>query len=205
MPQAAPQLVPWWKDARIFLASDPVLGRIVRTTPEDEGLAVCQDVMRTYVRTVAGQQVSGASAAALTKKVLAAAGNVGGAELARSLTALGEKGLAGAGLSRTKTAALLGLAAGYSEGKLTQEALETLDAASVTALLTGVRGIGPWSADMIRIFALGRADVLALSDYGVRKAIDELAASREAVRGWERFGTAATWFLWKSRGTPAQY
>ncbi|MGN1209535.1 MAG: DNA-3-methyladenine glycosylase family protein [Duodenibacillus sp.] len=200
-----PRLVPWWKRARAYLTEDPVLGGVVRATPEHQGLAVCDDVMRTYLRTVAGQQVSGASAAALTTKVLAAAGHTQGEELAQALIALGEKGLAAAGLSRGKSTALLGLAAGYMEGSLRRQALLALDAAALVSRLTALRGVGPWSADMIRIFALGQENVLALTDYGVRKAIEELGADCQAQRRWSPFGTAATWFLWKSRGTPAQY
>ena len=35
--------------------------------------------------------------------------------------------------------------------------------------LTRVRGVGPWTVDMLLMFTLGRRDVLPATDYGVRK------------------------------------
>lgn len=41
--------------------------------------------------------------------------------------------------------------------------------AELLAMLTAVRGIGPWTVDMFAMFHLGRPDVLPTGDLGVRK------------------------------------
>ena len=41
--------------------------------------------------------------------------------------------------------------------------------ADIVERLTEVRGIGPWTVEMLLIFRMGRPDVLPVTDYGVRK------------------------------------
>ena len=41
--------------------------------------------------------------------------------------------------------------------------------AEIVERLTAVRGIGPWTVEMLLIFRMGRPDVLPVTDYGVRK------------------------------------
>ncbi len=48
------------------------------------------------------------------------------------------------------------------------ERLEALEDDAVIAELVRLRGVGPWTAEMYLIFALGRPDVLALDDMGLR-------------------------------------
>ena len=70
-----------------------------------------------------------------------------------------------------------------------------------------MKGIGEWSADMFLMFQLGRPDVLAVGDLGVRRAVerayglpdlpsaDEL---RELAEPWRPYRTAACLLLWHS-------
>lgn len=77
------------------------------------------------------------------------------------------------GLSQTKAGALVAIAQKYVEGSFTAPALEALDDAAVRARLTGVKGVGPWTADMVLIFGLNRPDVWAQTDFGLRKALEK--------------------------------
>lgn len=49
--------------------------------------------------------------------------------------------------------------------------------------LTKVRGVGRWTAEMFLIFGLGRADVLPVDDYALRKGF-------------------ASWYLWRVAESP---
>jgi len=77
----------------------------------------------------------------------------------------------------------------------------------VIAELTAVKGIGVWSAHMFLIFHLGRPDILAVGDLGIRKAmmqaygLDALpqAAAMEAIaEPWRPHRTLASRYLWRS-------
>ena len=45
--------------------------------------------------------------------------------------------------------------------------------------MNAVRGIGPWTVEMLLIFTLGREDVLPETDYGVRKGFALTYGRRE--------------------------
>ena len=78
---------------------------------------------------------------------------------------------AAAGLSRAKTSYLRSLAEHVLDGSLELERLDELDDDTVIAELVAVKGIGEWSAHMFLMFQLGRPDVLAPGDLGIRRAI----------------------------------
>jgi DNA-3-methyladenine glycosylase II len=82
--------------------------------------------------------------------------------------------------------------------------------------LTKVRGIGPWTVEMLLIFRMGRPDVLPATDYGVRKGFaltfqripktraltaDDLPSPETVIkRGkrWTPFRSVASWYLWRA-------
>ena len=103
-----------------------------------------------------------------------------------------------AGLSRAKVAAIKDIAAKTVEGivpgsreiiKLTNE--------EIMERLTSVRGVGPWTVEMLLIFTLGRLDVLPATDYGVRKGFArhfrlERSADAKGIVGIRRTLAAAS-------------
>jgi DNA-3-methyladenine glycosylase II len=70
-----------------------------------------------------------------------------------------------------------------------------------------VKGIGLWSADMFLIFTLGRPDVLAAGDLGIRRAAQQLyglpqmpdpRALEVLAEPWRPWRSAACRYLWLS-------
>jgi methylated-DNA-[protein]-cysteine S-methyltransferase len=123
--------------------------------------------------------------------------------------------LRGAGLSRNKLLSLRDLAEKTLAGVLPSlEEVHMLDDDAIVERLTQVRGIGRWTVEMLLIFRLGRADVLPVDDYGVRKGFAvafrkrELPAAAELERRgarWKPFRSVASWYLWRAaeRARPA--
>lgn len=117
------------------------------------------------------------------------------------------------GLSGAKTAALKDLAARTEAGTLpTLAQLIPLADAEVTAALTVVRGIGPWTADMLLIFRLGRPDVLPVGDYGVQAGAQRLYRLRTLpsparlaalAEPWRPYRTLGAWYMWRVLELPA--
>ena len=56
-----------------------------------------------------------------------------------------------------------------------------MDDEAVVDQLTVVRGIGRWTVQMLLIFRLGRPDVLAVDDYGVRKGFSHRLRQAQAA------------------------
>lgn len=125
--------------------------------------------------------------------------------------------LRSAGVSGNKILALRDLAARTLDGTIpTQSAIRRMADEEIVARLTEVRGIGPWTVEMLLLFRLGRPDVFPVTDYGVRKGFAltflRLPRSRPVVaadlpdatsmlrraRRWQPFRSVAAWYLWRA-------
>lgn len=113
------------------------------------------------------------------------------------------------GLTRPKISYLKDLAQKAIATLPPLETLNTLDDEAVIALLTQVKGIGRWTAQMFLIFRLNRLDVLPVDDLGVKRAIQKLynldtlpnAKTIERIaEPWRPYRSVAVWYLWRSLG-----
>ncbi len=149
------------------------------------------------------QQLHGKAAASIFARIKALHG--GRPLTPERIAASTAEELRGAGLSRAKLAAVQDLA---EKSALVPgwAALRKLDDATILERFTQVRGIGPWTVEMLLIFRLGRPDIWPVDDYAVRKAYGllfgiaepqpkEMRARAEAWRPWR---TVAAWYLWRS-------
>jgi DNA-3-methyladenine glycosylase II len=128
-----------------------------------------------------------------------------------------DEALRAAGVSFNKIKALKDLAARTLDGTVpTHAAIKKMTDAEIVERLTEVRGIGPWTVEMMLIFRLGRPDVLPVTDYGVRKGfaltflrvpktrpLDAKDLPKPEVllkRGkrWAPFRSVASWYLWRA-------
>jgi len=159
------------------------------------------------VEAVCYQQLAGCAAAAIFRKVR---GVLRGEVTPQSVLRTGERCLREAGLSGSKTATLLALAERVDDGRLDLDGFASLPCGEVSAALTEVKGIGPWTVQMFAIFHLGLPDVFPPSDLGIRKAVTRMLGAVEllspaqvAAAGdrWAPLRTVATWYLWRSLGT----
>jgi DNA-3-methyladenine glycosylase II len=73
--------------------------------------------------------------------------------------------------------------------------------------LDTVRGVGRWTVEMLLLFRLGRPDVLAVDDYGIRKGfakmhkLAELPKPKELLaygERWRPYRSVACWYLWRA-------
>lgn len=119
----------------------------------------------SLARIIIGQQLSTKAAATITTRVEAAVG----AELTpSSVLSLSPEALRAAGLSRQKISYLQALSEAVASNALPLEQLPRLRDDEVESAITGVRGLGRWSAHMYMMFALGRPDVWPSGDLAVR-------------------------------------
>jgi DNA-3-methyladenine glycosylase II len=116
--------------------------------------------------------------------------------------------LRAAGLSGNKTAALKDLAAKALDGIVpTHKEIHGLPDSEIIERLTQIRGIGPWTVEMMLMFQLGRADVLPVTDYGVRSGfaltygLKDLPSPKELLahgERWRPYRSVASWYLWRA-------
>jgi DNA-3-methyladenine glycosylase II len=157
------------------------------------------------LRAIVYQQLSGKAASTILGRVLDLYD--GRYPSAAQLLATPDERLRAAGLSRQKLGYVRDLARHVDEGLLPVDRLHQLDDAEVIEVLTAVKGIGRWSAQMFLMFRLGRPDVLPELDLGIRKGLQraygmrKLPAPRRVLTigaRWSPYATYACWYLWRS-------
>lgn len=158
---------------------------------------------QTLLRTIVGQQVSVAAARSMWAKLEAAFGSP--PELAMLLAASDEE-LRAAGMSRQKSGYIRSLAELVISGELDLEGLPDDDEEAI-ALLTKIKGIGRWSAEIYLLFAEGRADVFPAGDLAVMIELGRLMGLpdkpsekqlRELAEPWRPYRGAAAVLAWHS-------
>lgn len=118
--------------------------------------------------------------------------------------------LRSAGLSRAKTAAIKDLSLKMIEGHVPSlDEMHKLSDEELIKTLSAIRGIGPWTVEMLLIFKLGRLNILPSTDYGVRKGfaytyktgdLPTPKALLEFGEKWQPYRTVASWYLWRAAG-----
>jgi methylated-DNA-[protein]-cysteine S-methyltransferase len=191
----------------LLAQADPTLGRLIRKVgPFPLKAEPGKTIFYSLARSIAYQQLAGKAAQTIWGRVEALFSGPAGVT-PQAVQAADPEQLRGAGLSQSKTAALLDLAAKALSGVVPEEdALQHLSDAEIVARLTQVRGIGPWSVEMLLMFRMGRLDVLPVSDYGVRKGFQLLyglpelptpKALLEHGERWRPFRSVASWYMWR--------
>jgi DNA-3-methyladenine glycosylase II len=147
----------------------------------------------TLLRTIVGQQVSVASAASVWNKLETelGAGFTPACLLKRDFDTL-----RACGLSRQKQGYARSLCELVAAGELDLHSLPADDEEAI-ALLTRIKGIGRWSAEIYLLFAEGRPDIWPAGDLAVQEGVKRLLDLEERQRG------AMAIFTWHFYANPA--
>jgi DNA-3-methyladenine glycosylase II len=159
------------------------------------------------VGSIIGQQLSVKAGAAITKRFVALFGNTFPTPQAILQKSVDE--LRTAGLSRAKATYIHDLAQHIIGGKVRFEHLDALSNEKVIAELSAVKGIGEWTAHMFMMFCMGRLDILAYGDLGIRNGVQKLygldhVPMREDIEAiakkyqWQPYASVACWYIWQS-------
>ena len=196
-------------------AADPKLGALIDRVGEFKlRLDALPSPFESLLESILYQQLNGKAAATIHQRVRDI---YKGDPSPQVLLDTPEEILRAAGVSGNKIRAMKDLAARTLDGTVpTHNAIRKMSDADIVERLTEVRGIGPWTVEMLLIFRLGRPDVLPVTDYGVRKGyaltfmripksrpIEASDLPKPDVvykRGqkWKPFRSVATWYLWRA-------
>lgn len=177
---------------------DEKLGEVIQTLGTVERNAF-DDLFSGLCYNIINQQLSMKAADTLYEKISKAVGEFVPENMRSS------ERLFKCGLSRTKSECIALCAEKFKSGEFTAERFAAMSDGEVMKTLAEIRGIGAWTAEMTMIFCLDRADVLSLSDYGIRKGLSILhgidmkntAAMRKFKALYSPYGTAASICLWE--------
>jgi DNA-3-methyladenine glycosylase II len=167
-------------------------------------LVVLEPNFETLARSITFQQLHGKAASTIFGRVQ---NTVGRSFTATAFLKAAPEALRACGLSRQKLASLTSLAEHVVSRKINFKKLRDLENDAVLEVLTQVRGVGVWTAQMFLMFALERPNVLPLGDFGIRNAVRHAYGLKEMPKPadlekiaecWHPYCTVASWYLWRS-------
>lgn len=187
--------------SRALAAADPMLGDLIERIGAVD-FTERESAFEFLVRSIVGQQLSGKAATSIYDRLAGGVGITPGA-----LASATNADLRAAGLSARKAEYVSGIARAVVSGELDLDPgrFAGMTDDEVVADLTRVRGVGPWTVHMFLIFALGRPDVVADGDGGVRSTLGKLlglgrpataAEVCERAALWHPYASAALLYLW---------
>lgn len=150
----------------------------------------------TLLSAIVGQQVSVASAEAVWAKLVSA-----GFDQPDAVLRADDDALRICGLSRQK----IRYARALAQADIDYDGLRALPDADVLRILTGVTGIGTWTAEIYLMFSLGRADAFAAGDLAIQIAVQEVLtldarptekALRQIAEPWAPWRSVAARLMW---------
>ncbi|HSQ45193.1 MAG TPA: hypothetical protein VLM16_09365 [Ginsengibacter sp.] len=112
------------------------------------------------------------------------------------------------GFSNSKASYVHNVCRFFIENKITDARLHNMSNEEVLELLTQIKGVGKWTVEMILMFTLGREDVFAMDDLGLKNSVIKLykikATDKKLLRGkiekislkWSPYRTYACRYLW---------
>ena len=164
------------------------------------------DYYRELVESIISQQLSTKAAATITKRFVDSFEHF---PEPREILDRDFEQLRSVGLSGQKANYIRDLAGKVLDGSVQFDHLDTLPNSDIIAELTAVKGIGEWTVHMFLIFCMGRFDVLATGDLGVRNGIAKLysldqppsPADMMAIsdrNNWHPYESIACWYVWQS-------
>ena len=193
----------YWAEARKHLMKkDRVLKRLIPTLG-DSTLESRGDAFTTLARSIVGQQISVKAAQTIWDRFAA----LPTAMVPAQVLQLKVEDMRAAGLSARKADYLVDLALHFDAGKLHVDDWQAMEDEAIIVELTGIRGVGRWTAEMFLIFHLLRPNVLPLDDVGLINGIsrnyfsgDPVSRSdaREVAEAWKPWCSVATWYIWRS-------
>jgi DNA-3-methyladenine glycosylase II len=196
-------------------ARDAKLGALIeRAGPFTLRLDAWSSPFESLLESILYQQLHGKAAATIHRRVKE---YFRGDPAPQLLIDTPDERLRACGVSGNKIKALKDLAAKTLDGTVPEHAaIRKMPDAEIVERLAAVRGIGPWTVEMLLIFRMGRPDVLPATDYGVRKgfaltfqkipktralAAEDLPKPEVLLkRGkkWAPFRSVASWYLWRA-------
>ncbi|MFO0977071.1 MAG: DNA-3-methyladenine glycosylase 2 family protein [Planctomycetaceae bacterium] len=183
---------------------DPIMGEVIRTVgrftlkPRKQGYEI-------LVRSILSQQISTSAASTIRNRLQDLL--PGRRILPAALDALSDEQLQAVGISQQKRTYLRDLTRCTLDGSISFRRIRKASDEEAIEELIQVKGIGRWTAQMYLIFSLGRLDVFAPDDLGLRNAVDRLydipeQAPRkhyeELALNWSPYRSIASWYLWRS-------
>ncbi len=158
------------------------------------------DIFSALTYHIIGQQISARVQDVIYERLEEKTGGVN----PKSVIKLGEEGLRSLGMSYRKAQTILRIANMVLEEEIDLDNLKNLSDEEVMRELCRIKGIGPWTAEMILMFSLNRPDVFTFGDIALNRGLKQIYNLNELTKEdfkfykekFSPYGTLACIYFW---------
>lgn len=166
--------------------------------------AVDTDLFSSVIHHIIGQQISTRAQATIWQRMQDALGAVN----AETVLAAGVPKLQGLGMTFRKAEYITDFAGKVHSGAFDLKAVEHMSDEDAIRALSGLKGVGVWTAEMILLFCMQRPDVFSYDDLAIRRGLSMVYHHRSIDRKlFERYRrrfspccSVASLYLWAVAG-----
>ncbi len=183
------------KDKRLALVIEQI-GMIERQADDD--------LFASVVHHIIGQQISSKAQATIWARLQAFLGKIE----AQAVNAAAAEDLQALGMTMRKAIYVKDFACKVADGSFALAAVKDMDDEQAIAALSGLKGVGRWTAEMILLFCLQRRDILSFDDLAIQRGLRMLYHHRKITRElfaryslrYSPYGSVASLYLWAIAG-----
>lgn len=162
------------------------------------------DLFTALVHSIVGQQISTKAHITIWRRITSELGEI----TPDRIVSLPPERLQGFGLSYRKVGYIRSAARKILSGELDIDALKEMSDREVCERLTGLDGIGRWTAEMLMIFSMQRPDILSFQDLAILRGLRMVYHHRDIDRSrfehyrkrFSPYGSVASLYLWAVAG-----
>jgi DNA-3-methyladenine glycosylase II len=185
--------------------NDPVMTKLVKALPKPVA-SKRDDLYLSLLDSIMGQQLSTKVADVIFARFCALFPD--NYPDAKKLKAMKPEKLRAAGLSNAKVAYVKNIASAHLAHPIEAKRFRKMTDDEILKELTAIKGVGPWTAQMLMMFAMDRPDVFSPGDLIIRTMMVEHYKLKEKgaklqkrlyeiAEGWKPYRTLACKYLWK--------
>lgn len=191
------------EEASYLAARDPRMAEVIREVGHIRR-EVHPDLFAALVNCIVGQQISTKAQATIWSRIVDVFGDV----TPEAVAARSDDDLQSFGISFRKAAYIKGAAERVLSGELDLAGLAQLPDDEVRRRLSGLPGIGVWTAEMLMTFSMQRPDIMSYGDLAIQRGLRMLHHHRRITpelfakyrRRYSPYGTVASLYLWAIAG-----
>jgi DNA-3-methyladenine glycosylase II len=182
--------------------SDKTLAELIGNVGECS-LGRREDYFLSLLTAIINQQLSGSAADSIFRKFSM---ELGGEITPEKVQTLQSSQFRKSGISKSKEDFIRRLAERFMNNEFFLSDIDEKSDSEILSILTEMKGIGRWTAEMFMIFSLNRLDILPTSDMGFRRGVSKFyldgkkATDDDILRiseNWRPFRSIAVWYLWR--------
>jgi len=192
------------KKAKTHLSKDPVVKQLIRNYNMLD-IAPSGNVFNELVKNIVYQQISYKAADKIYERFLALMPNT--SYRPNNILKYDPLTIKSVGLSNQKMQYIINIAEFFKEKKLYTFDWSSQSDEEIIDLLTEIKGVGTWTAEMILLFELKRPDVLPVKDLAIRQSMVHLYDIKHEKKAlieemyklaeqWRPYRSSVTLYLW---------